>query len=39
MLRSIYLSSKYGTAMEELKEDVQNMGTSTQIAQSNYIKK
>jgi hypothetical protein len=39
MLRSIYLSSKYGEAMNEMKEDVQNMGTSTQIAQSNYIKK
>jgi hypothetical protein len=39
MLRSIYLSSKYGDAMNEMKEDVQNMGTSTQIAQSNYIKK
>jgi hypothetical protein len=38
MLRSIYLSSKYGAVMDEMKEDVQNMGTSTQIAQSNYIK-
>jgi len=38
MLRSIYLSSKYGAVMDEMKEDVQNMGTSTQVAQSNYIK-
>ena len=38
LLRSIYLSSKYGEVMQEMKEDVEKMGTSTSVAQSNYIK-
>lgn len=39
MLRKIYLTSKYGDQVKELKEDVKNMGTSVITAQNNYIKK
>jgi hypothetical protein len=39
MLRSIYLSSKYGDVLEDMKEDAQNMATSTAVIQSNYVKK
>ena len=39
LLRSIFLTSKYGTMMNDLKNDTEAMATSTQIAQSNYIKK
>ena len=39
MLRSIFLSSKYGEMMKDMVDDVETMGTSTQVAQSNYIKK
>jgi len=39
MLRSIFLSSKYGNMMEEMKSDADAMGTSTSVIQSNYIKK
>ena len=38
MLRSIYLSSKYGNMVEEMKEDSEKMGTSTSVIQSNYVK-
>jgi hypothetical protein len=38
LLRSIYLSSKYGDVMEDMKSDAQDMGTSTSVIQSNYIK-
>ena len=38
MLRSIYLSSKYGDVMEEMKDDATSMGTSTNVIQHNYIK-
>ena len=39
MLRNIYLSSKYGSMMKELKEDTADMGTSVDTALNNYIKK
>jgi hypothetical protein len=39
MLRSIFLSSKYGKVMEEMKHDTEAMATSTSVAQTNYIKK
>jgi hypothetical protein len=39
MLRNIYLSSKYGNMMNELKDDVSEMGTSLGTAMNNYIKK
>jgi len=38
MLRSIYLTEKYGDTMKEMKEDVNQMGTSAETAQNNYIK-
>ena len=38
MLRSIYLTEKYGDVVKEMKEDVGAMGTSTETAQNNYIK-
>jgi hypothetical protein len=39
MLRSIYLSNKYGDVMQDMKEDAENMATSTGVIQSNYVKK
>jgi hypothetical protein len=39
LLRSIFLTSKYGTMMKEMVEDTTSMGTSTNVAESNYIKK
>jgi hypothetical protein len=39
MLRKVYLTNKYGDQAQELIKDVSNMGTSTQTAQNNYIKK
>ena len=39
MMRSIYLSSKYGDVMQDMKEDAENMATSTGVIQSNYLKK
>jgi len=39
MLRSIYLTSKYGNMIEEMKDDAEAMGTSTSVIQSNYVKK
>jgi len=38
MLRNIYLTSKYSKTMNDMKEDVSKMGTSTNTAQHNYIK-
>jgi hypothetical protein len=39
MLRNIFLSSKYGDMVKELKEDTKDMGTSVDVALNNYIKK
>jgi len=39
MLRNIYLTSKYGTMMKELKDDTSDMGTSVDVAMNTYIKK
>ena len=38
LLRNIYLTNKYGNDVKELNEDVNNMGTSSDIAMNNYIK-
>lgn len=38
MIRKIYLSSKYGDTLKEMKEDAKMMGHSTDVAQSVYIK-
>lgn len=38
MLRNIYLTSKYAGMMNEMKDDAKAMGTSTNVAQHNYIK-
>jgi len=38
MLRSIYLSSKYGDVMEEMQKDATSMATSSGVIQSNYLK-
>ena len=39
MLRKMYLTNKYGDNNEQLKTDATNMGTSTGVIQTNYIKK
>jgi hypothetical protein len=39
MLRKLFLTDKYAEVMKQMKEDVADMGTSTQTAQTNYIKK
>jgi hypothetical protein len=39
LLRSIFLTDKYGAVQEELKKDADAMGTSTQTAENIYIKK
>jgi hypothetical protein len=39
MLRNIFLSSKYGNLVNELKEDTKQIGTSIDTALNNYIKK
>jgi hypothetical protein len=39
MLRNIYLTSKYGTMMTDLKKDTTDMGTSVDVAMNTYIKK
>lgn len=39
MLRKSYLTHKYGDQANELKQDAENMGTSTGVIQTNYIKK
>jgi hypothetical protein len=38
MLRHIYLTEKYGDKLNELEDDAEAMGTSTNMAQSTYIK-
>jgi hypothetical protein len=38
MLRNIFLTSKYGDLVNELKEDTKQMGTSSDVALNNYIK-
>lgn len=38
MLRKLYLTNKYSDVMNEMKEDVKDMGTSSNVAQTNYIK-
>lgn len=38
MLRKLYLTSKYGNTMDDLKKDATAMGTSVGTIQSNYIK-
>jgi hypothetical protein len=38
MLRASYLTDKYGDKLQQLKDDVGAMGTSVDVAQSNYIK-
>jgi len=38
MLRASYLTDKYGDKVQELKDDTKAMGTSVDVAQSNYIK-
>ena len=39
LLRDMYLSNKYSNIVEDLKNDVKNMGTSVDVALNNYIKK
>jgi hypothetical protein len=39
MLRNLYLSKKYSNIVEDLKNDVKDMGTSLGVALSTYIKK
>lgn len=39
MLRKMYLTNKYGEQSNEMNEDAKNMGTSTNVMQTNYIKK
>ena len=39
MLRNIFLTSKYGGKLEELKSDIKNMATSINMATNHYIKK
>ena len=39
MLRNLYLSNKYSNIVEDLKNDVKDMGTSVDVALNNYIKK
>ena len=38
MLRNIYLSNKYSKVMKDLKNDATDMGTSVDVAITNYIK-
>jgi len=38
MLRKVFLTSKYGSIINELGEDTTNMGTSVGTALNNYIK-
>ena len=39
MLRKLYLTNKYSDVMNEMKEDAKDMGTSSSVMQTNYIKK
>jgi integrase len=38
MLRAIYLTDKYGDSVQQMKQDVKDMGTSAETAENNYIK-
>jgi hypothetical protein len=38
MLRKMYLTDKYSDVIENMKDDAENMGTSTGVMQTNYIK-
>jgi len=38
MLRSIYLTDKYGNKMNELQQDAHDLGTSTNVIQTQYVK-
>jgi hypothetical protein len=38
MLRKMYLTNKYSDVIENMKDDAENMGTSTGVMQTNYIK-
>ena len=38
MLRKMYLTNKYSDVMNEMKQDAENMATSTSTIQNNYIK-
>jgi integrase len=38
MLRKLYLTNKYSDVMNEMKEDAKDMGTSSSVMQTNYIK-
>lgn len=38
LLRKLYLTDKYADTMKEMKEDAEEMGTSTNTIQNNYIK-
>ena len=38
MLRKMYLTNKYSDVIDEMKKDAENMGTSTNVMQTNYIK-
>ena len=38
LLRNIYSTNKYGSMMDELKSDVQDMSTSVGVAMDYYIK-
>ena len=38
MMRKMYLTNKYGNTLEELKDDVEKMGTSASTAANHYIK-
>jgi len=38
MLRNMYLTNKYGSVIEDLKEDTKDMSTSIGVALNNYIK-
>jgi hypothetical protein len=39
MLRNIYMTSKYSDESKALTKDAHDLGTSVNVAQSNYIKK
>ena len=39
MLRNIFMTSKYGGNMEEMRNDIKNMATSIHVAVNHYIKK
>ena len=39
LLRNIYLTSKYGSMMKELKDDTSDMGTRVDVVMNTCIKK